>query len=438
MDRRTFVKGAAAGLGRPARRRLGRAPDLVNLALPSLGPEPRHARTPIEHLVVVMMENRSVDHYLGWYGKENPDFDGIQDASFRDLRQGPTGRWSPPRTGARGGRNDFHGRGFEDPDHGWDGGRLERNGGAVRRLAAPGHRQRRARPQHLRRARPPDLGAADPRLADLRPLVLLAARPHPAQPLLPVLGPVGRASRTTTCRPSSIATTPSGPPAGTGRPSGTCARTAACRRVVLLLEPARDGVLGPPPPHRTRHVAEFFLDLRARARSRRCRSSTRGSPAPSGIANDDHPLADIRLGQAFLSDVVEAFTTSPHYREGRAWSSPTTSGAASGTTSTRPASADDRGTPRRPRRPGRLRAARLPDPVHDHLAVDRGTTTSITRSTSTPRSSSSCPTTGACPTSRSGRASTNSIETAFRGFTRFDPRRRLHALRPRRSTCSSS
>ena len=32
---------------------------------------------------------------------------------------------------------------------------------------------------------------------------------------------------------------------------------------------------------------------------------------PEGLANDDHPHADIRLGQAFISDVVEAFACSP-------------------------------------------------------------------------------------------------------------------------------
>jgi len=35
--------------------------------------------------------------------------------------------------------------------------------------------------------------------------------------------------------------------------------------------------------------------------------------APGGLSNDDHPHADIRLGQAFLSDIVEAFTSSPCY-----------------------------------------------------------------------------------------------------------------------------
>ena len=76
-----------------------------------------------------MMENRSVDHYLGWYGAENPDFDGIQHARFRDLRRGAGGPMVATQDWGRNGRSDFDGRGFADPDHGWDNGRLVRNGG---------------------------------------------------------------------------------------------------------------------------------------------------------------------------------------------------------------------------------------------------------------------------------------------------------------------
>lgn len=39
-----------------------------------------------------MLENRSVDHYLGWYAAENDGFDARQHASFPDRRSGaPTG-----------------------------------------------------------------------------------------------------------------------------------------------------------------------------------------------------------------------------------------------------------------------------------------------------------------------------------------------------------
>ncbi len=35
-----------------------------------------------------------------------------------------------------------------------------------------------------------------------------------------------------------------------------------------------------------------------------------------GISADEHPHGDVRLGQAFMSDVAHAFIASPHYRRG--------------------------------------------------------------------------------------------------------------------------
>ena len=35
-----------------------------------------------------------------------------------------------------------------------------------------------------------------------------------------------------------------------------------------------------------------------------------------GLSADEHPLGDVRLGQAFMSDVVNAFVASPNYRRG--------------------------------------------------------------------------------------------------------------------------
>ena len=32
---------------------------------------------PIKHLIVLMMENRSFDHYLGWLKEQNPAIDGL-------------------------------------------------------------------------------------------------------------------------------------------------------------------------------------------------------------------------------------------------------------------------------------------------------------------------------------------------------------------------
>ena len=50
-------------------------------------PAPRNV--PIDHFVVLMMENRSFDHYFGWLAEA----DGIQNQSFTD----PSGQSVPTR-----------------------------------------------------------------------------------------------------------------------------------------------------------------------------------------------------------------------------------------------------------------------------------------------------------------------------------------------------
>jgi phospholipase C len=72
----------------------------------------------IDHVVVCMMENRSFDHFLGWLpgadGKQDglayPDHDGVAQATYHLA--------------------DNQGCGHPDPDHSFDGGRVEYDGGA--------------------------------------------------------------------------------------------------------------------------------------------------------------------------------------------------------------------------------------------------------------------------------------------------------------------
>jgi phospholipase C len=71
----------------------------------------------VDHLVVVMMENRSFDHFLGWL----PNANGRQaNLSFSD-RQGV------PHATHR--LRDFQGCAHPDPDHSFEGGRIEFNDG---------------------------------------------------------------------------------------------------------------------------------------------------------------------------------------------------------------------------------------------------------------------------------------------------------------------
>lgn len=94
---------------------------------------------PVDTVVVVMMENRSFDHFFGWLGDDahyladgrrrygaSFTIDGRVDQRFRD----PLGAIvaTIPVTDARG-RNPYRGCGHPNPDHSWAGGRFERDHG---------------------------------------------------------------------------------------------------------------------------------------------------------------------------------------------------------------------------------------------------------------------------------------------------------------------
>jgi phospholipase C len=74
---------------------------------------PASRNVPIDDFVVLMMENRSFDHYFGWLA----DADGLQQQSFTD----PAGNSVPTRhfsTLGTGGM-EYKGCGHPDPGHGW-------------------------------------------------------------------------------------------------------------------------------------------------------------------------------------------------------------------------------------------------------------------------------------------------------------------------------
>lgn len=80
----------------------------------------RGARARIQHIVLVMMENRSFDHLLGWH----PTADGVQEGlEYADDMGNPSMTYllSP----------EFMGCGYQDPDHSYGGSRESYNGGAM-------------------------------------------------------------------------------------------------------------------------------------------------------------------------------------------------------------------------------------------------------------------------------------------------------------------
>src|SRR2546427_1988657 len=119
LPRRTFLPAAPAAAGGFALACVDRTVGvpLLSRATSSLPLDPSSCG--IEHVVVMMMENRSFDHFLGWL----PDADGRQAGlSYLDSAGvgHPTYALAP----------DFQGCGHADPDHSYEGGRVEYNGGS--------------------------------------------------------------------------------------------------------------------------------------------------------------------------------------------------------------------------------------------------------------------------------------------------------------------
>jgi phospholipase C len=141
VKRRDFLRGAAAGavatmLPGGASLVFGRGrPRLKGGSILDRPP----AQAPIDTIVVVMMENRSFDHYLGWlatdeayleagrsaYGRKFT-VDGSQTQQFL-MPDGTPVDTHRIVTGAE--TNPFRGCPFGDPGHSWTEGRAQRDGG---------------------------------------------------------------------------------------------------------------------------------------------------------------------------------------------------------------------------------------------------------------------------------------------------------------------
>jgi phospholipase C len=116
VNRRQLLKtsallGTGLALGGPAGARLLQPAAATTTVLPDPG------TSGIDHIVVVMMENRSFDHFLGWL----PAADGKQAGlTYVDRYGVPHGTHHLTA---------YASCGFADPDHSYEGGRIELNDG---------------------------------------------------------------------------------------------------------------------------------------------------------------------------------------------------------------------------------------------------------------------------------------------------------------------
>jgi phospholipase C len=104
MDRRTFLK-ATGGLAAST----ALSPGML-----------RAATSQVKHIVVAMMENRSFDHFLGWLPNANGKQAGLDYVDVNGVSH-PTHDLAPDWTGC----------GYNDPDHSYDGARIEVDNGLM-------------------------------------------------------------------------------------------------------------------------------------------------------------------------------------------------------------------------------------------------------------------------------------------------------------------
>jgi len=102
---------AAAVLGRPLAQAFAATGTSARLPAP--------ARSGLDHVIVVMMENRSFDHLLGWLHGADGKQGGL---TYTDAGGAPHSTFPLAP--------DFQGCAHPDPDHSYDGARIEWNNGA--------------------------------------------------------------------------------------------------------------------------------------------------------------------------------------------------------------------------------------------------------------------------------------------------------------------
>ena len=284
VSRRTFLRSAAVGAGAAA---LGRHGVLAS-QLPGLAALPDPALSGIDHVVVVMMENRSFDHMLGWL----PGADGSQAGlTFVDRNGVPhsTHALAP----------DYQGCAHPDPDHSYAGARVEYNFGACDGWLRAGNNDEYAIGYY---------GAADvPFFARAAVDWTTCDRYFPA-----IMGPTfpnrmyqhaGQTDRlSNTFQLSTLPTI-----------WDRLSAAGLTGRYYFQDAPFL-GLWGVKYLPISRPYRSFLLACATGRLPDVSYVDPRFVEELTGTTSDDHPHADIRNGQAFLNEVYTAITTSPAWK----------------------------------------------------------------------------------------------------------------------------
>jgi phospholipase C len=249
------------------------------------GPLPSPGASGIEHVVVVMMENRSFDHFLGWLPGANGKQAGL---SYAD----PSGKLVP--TWHADVKN---GCGFTDPDHSYDGGRTQYDNGKMNGFLTDTANDVYAVSYY---------GAAD------RPFMSQLALNYTScdNYFCSILGPTYPnrffQHAAATDRLSNTSTTSTLPTIWDrlNQPGGPTGRYYFSDVPFLALWGAKYIPI-------SGHYSEFLADASAGTLPNVSYIDPRFEDEGDGTSNDDHPLADIRAGDSLLSEIFHALASGP-------------------------------------------------------------------------------------------------------------------------------
>jgi phospholipase C len=251
-------------------------------------PLPPPATSGIDHIVVVMMENRSFDHFLGWL----PGADGRQAGlSYRDRRG---------RAHATHRLAEFQGCGHPDPDHSYDGGRVQYHDGRCDGWLRSGDNDEFAIGYYTA-SDLPFYGKAAPHwtVCD-RYFAAIMAETYPNRFYL-------HAARTDRFHNDEGPTTSTLPTIW-----DRLASKRTSRRYYFSDAPFT-ALWGTKYLSISSPIASFFTDAATGALPSVSYIDPRFLDEGSGSSGDDHPHADIRVGQRFLASIYDAVTSSPNW-----------------------------------------------------------------------------------------------------------------------------
>jgi phospholipase C len=289
LTRRQFLAGVAAATGALALGGCGDDDGSGSDSDPEMQPLPKPENSGIEHIVVLMMENRSFDHFLGWV----PGADGKQSGLTYIDKSGiaqPSFSLAP----------DFQNCRYEDPSHSYSGGRKQFNNGAAD-------------------------GWLQANTDDVFPIG------YYGQNDLSFYGPAVPAW-TTFDRYFSAILGPTYPNrfymhlGQTDRLTNIVSRTklksiwdrldgAGLTARYYYSDVPVTALIGGKSVQATKLISQFFTDAAAGTLANVTYIDPVFGGAGQGLSSDDHPLADIRNGQAFLNQIYEALTASPNWRD---------------------------------------------------------------------------------------------------------------------------